>query len=71
LGNTRDGLEKRKPKRKDFPHVSVEIRKRKGFTLMSEQGLKIIESTTQKTHEWVAHIAETLHMEKRDAYKSS
>jgi len=37
---------------------------------MSEQGLETIESTTQKTHEWVARIAEALHMEKRDAYKS-
>jgi uncharacterized protein (DUF2267 family) len=36
---------------------------------MSEQGLETIESTTQKTHEWIAHIAEALHMEKRDAYK--
>jgi uncharacterized protein (DUF2267 family) len=38
---------------------------------MSEQGLETIESTTQKTHEWIARIAEGLHMEKRDAYKSS
>jgi uncharacterized protein (DUF2267 family) len=37
---------------------------------MSEQGLETIESTTQKTHEWIASIAETLHMEKRDAYKA-
>jgi uncharacterized protein (DUF2267 family) len=37
---------------------------------MREQGLETIESTTQKTHEWIARIAETLHMEKRDAYKS-
>ncbi|PYL08705.1 MAG: DUF2267 domain-containing protein [Verrucomicrobia bacterium] len=37
---------------------------------MSEQGLETIESTTQKTHEWIARIAEALHMEKRDAYKS-
>src|SRR5882724_4385753 len=37
---------------------------------MSEQGLETIESTTQKTHEWIAHIAEALHMQKRDAYKS-
>jgi uncharacterized protein (DUF2267 family) len=37
---------------------------------MSEQGLETIESTTQKTHEWLARIAETLHMEKRDAYKA-
>jgi uncharacterized protein (DUF2267 family) len=37
---------------------------------MSEQGLETIESTTQKTHEWIARIAESMHMEKRDAYKS-
>jgi uncharacterized protein (DUF2267 family) len=37
---------------------------------MSEQGLETIESTTQKTHEWIARIAEGLHMQKRDAYKS-
>jgi uncharacterized protein (DUF2267 family) len=37
---------------------------------MSQQGLETIESTTQKTHEWIARIAETLHMEKRDAWKS-
>ena len=37
---------------------------------MSQQGLETIESTTQKTHEWIARIAEALHMEKRDAWKS-
>jgi uncharacterized protein (DUF2267 family) len=37
---------------------------------MSQQGLETIESTTQKTHEWIARVAETLHMEKRDAYKA-
>ena len=37
---------------------------------MSQQGLETIESTTQKTHEWIARIAEALHMEKRDAYKA-
>jgi uncharacterized protein (DUF2267 family) len=37
---------------------------------MSEQGLETIESTTQKTYEWIARIAERLHIEKRDAYKS-
>ena len=36
---------------------------------MSEQGLETIESTTQKTHEWIARIAESMHMDKRDAYK--
>jgi uncharacterized protein (DUF2267 family) len=37
---------------------------------MSEQGLETIESTIQKTHEWIARIAEALHMEKREAYKA-
>jgi uncharacterized protein (DUF2267 family) len=37
---------------------------------MSEQGLETIETTTQKTHEWIARIAESMHMEKRDAWKS-
>jgi uncharacterized protein (DUF2267 family) len=37
---------------------------------MSQQRLETIESTTQKTHEWIARIAKTLHMEKRDAWKS-
>ena len=37
---------------------------------MSQQGLETIESTTQKTHEWISQIAETPHMEKRDAYKA-
>jgi uncharacterized protein (DUF2267 family) len=37
---------------------------------MSQQGLETIESTTQKIHEWIARIGESLHMEKRDAYKS-
>jgi len=36
---------------------------------MSEQGLEIIEVTVQKTHEWIARIAESMHMEKRDAWK--
>jgi len=37
---------------------------------MSQQGLETMESTTQQAHEWIARIAEALHMEKRDAYKS-
>jgi len=37
---------------------------------MSEQGLETIESTTQKTHEWIARVAETEHMEKREAWKA-
>jgi uncharacterized protein (DUF2267 family) len=37
---------------------------------MSDQGVETIESTTQKTHEWIARIAEALHKEKRDASKA-
>ena len=37
---------------------------------MSQQGLETIESTTQKTHEWISRVAETEHMEKRDAWKA-
>src|SRR5213083_3624148 len=37
---------------------------------MSEQGLETIETTVQKTHEWIARIAEPMHMEKLDAWKS-
>ena len=37
---------------------------------MSQQGLETIESTTQKTHEWIVRIAATEHMEKREAWKA-
>jgi uncharacterized protein (DUF2267 family) len=37
---------------------------------MSEQGLEVIESSTQKTYEWIARLAETAHLEKRDAYRA-
>jgi uncharacterized protein (DUF2267 family) len=37
---------------------------------MSEQGLETIETTRQKTHEWIARIVESMRMEKRDAWKS-
>ncbi len=37
---------------------------------MSEQGLEVIESSTQKTHEWIGSIAAATHLEKRDAYKA-
>jgi uncharacterized protein (DUF2267 family) len=37
---------------------------------MRQHALETIGSTTQKTHEWIARIAEALHMEKRDAWKS-
>jgi uncharacterized protein (DUF2267 family) len=37
---------------------------------MSAQGLEVIESSTHKTHEWIASIAEAAHLEKRDAYRA-
>src|SRR5437762_2776725 len=37
---------------------------------MSEHGLEIIESSAQKTHQWIAGIAEAAQLEKRDAYKA-
>jgi uncharacterized protein (DUF2267 family) len=37
---------------------------------MSEQGLEVLESSNQKTHEWISSVAEVAHLEKRDAYKS-
>ena len=37
---------------------------------MSTQGLEVIETSTQKTHEWIASIAGAAHLEKRDAYKA-
>jgi uncharacterized protein (DUF2267 family) len=37
---------------------------------MSEQGLEAIESTVQKTHEWLGTIAEVSHLSKGEAYKA-
>ena len=37
---------------------------------MSEAGLEVIEPSAQKTHEWIGAIAETAHLDKRDAYKA-
>lgn len=37
---------------------------------MSQKGLETIESTTQKTHEWIARVAETENMEKQEAWKA-
>jgi len=37
---------------------------------MSELGLEVIESSTQKTHEWIGSIAAAAHLEKRNAYKA-
>ena len=36
---------------------------------MSDQGLEVIESSSQKTHEWLNQVAELARLEKRDAYK--
>jgi uncharacterized protein (DUF2267 family) len=38
--------------------------------IMSENGLESIESSTQKTHQWIADIAESASLEKREAYKA-
>ena len=37
---------------------------------MSEQGLEVIESSTQKTYEWIGAIAQAAGLDKRDAYKA-
>src|SRR5438876_7605174 len=37
---------------------------------MSEAGLEVIEPSAQKTHEWIGAIAETAHLDKRDAYRA-
>lgn len=37
---------------------------------MSEPGLEAIESSVQKTHEWIAAIAGAAHLGKGDAYKA-
>jgi hypothetical protein len=34
---------------------------------MNEQNLETIETTTQKTYEWTARVAEAAHLEKSDA----
>jgi uncharacterized protein (DUF2267 family) len=37
---------------------------------MSQPGLEVIDSTVQKTHEWLDDIAEIAHLSKADAYKA-
>ena len=37
---------------------------------MSEQGLEVLDSTYQKTQEWIGQLAENSHLEKGDAYKA-
>ena len=37
---------------------------------MSHQGIHVIDTTVQKTHEWIAAVAELTHLEKNDAYKA-
>ena len=37
---------------------------------MSEQGLEVLESTFQKTHEWIGTLAAQSHLDKGDAYKA-
>ena len=37
---------------------------------MSEQGLEVLESTYQKTQEWIGSLAAQSHLDKGDAYKA-
>src|SRR5215207_7587295 len=37
---------------------------------MSEQGLEVLETSVQKTHEWLCAIAEISRLEKAEAYKA-
>jgi uncharacterized protein (DUF2267 family) len=37
---------------------------------MSTHGLEVLETSTQKTHEWIAQVAAATHTEKGDAYKA-
>ena len=37
---------------------------------MSEQGLEVVESTYQKTQEWIGTLATQSHLDKGDAYKA-
>lgn len=37
---------------------------------MSTQGLEVIDSTVQKTHEWIRAVAESTHLPEADAYKA-
>jgi uncharacterized protein (DUF2267 family) len=37
---------------------------------MSEPGLEVIESTVQKTHQWIGAVADISHLSKGEAYKA-
>jgi uncharacterized protein (DUF2267 family) len=37
---------------------------------MSEQGLEVLETTYQKTQEWIGSVAQALHPDKGNAYKA-
>ncbi|MHA3771279.1 DUF2267 domain-containing protein [Verrucomicrobiota bacterium sgz303538] len=37
---------------------------------MSQQGIQVIDTTVQKTHEWISAVAELSHLDKNDAYKA-
>jgi len=37
---------------------------------MSQQGIQVLDTTLQKTHEWISAVAEHAHLEKNDAYKA-
>jgi uncharacterized protein (DUF2267 family) len=36
---------------------------------MSQHGLQVIDTTVQKTHEWLTAVTEAVHLDKNDAYK--
>jgi len=36
---------------------------------MSQHGLQVIDTTVQKTHEWLTAVAEAVHLDKNDSYK--
>ena len=37
---------------------------------MSQQGLEVLETTMQKTHEWIGMIADASHVSRAEAYKA-
>jgi hypothetical protein len=42
----------------------------RGGNTMSKRGLKVLDSTLQKTHHWLNDLARAAHMDKPTAYKS-
>jgi len=37
---------------------------------MNHQGIQVIDTTVQKTYEWISAVAELSHLERNDAYKA-